>query len=46
MIEVKVVVERFGNVKEGWKIRKTIEGSPNDPLYVSKQTYHIVISLE
>ena len=22
-----------------------IEGSPNDPLYVSKQTYHIVISL-
>ena len=24
---------------------KKIEGSPNDPLYVSKQTYHIVISL-
>ena len=24
---------------------KKIEGSPNDPLYVSKQTYHKVISL-
>ena len=24
---------------------KKIEGSPNDPLYVSEQTYHIVISL-
>ena len=24
---------------------KKIEGSPNNPLYVSKQTYHIVIIL-
>ena len=29
---------------EGWKT-KEIEGSPNDPLYVSKQTYHILLSL-
>ena len=29
---------------EGWKT-KEIEGSPNDPLYVSKQTYNILISL-
>ena len=30
---------------EGWKTEKKIEGSLNDPLYVSKLTYHVVISV-
>ena len=46
MIEVKVVVEENGKAKEGRKIKNKIEGSPNDPLYVSKLTYYIVISLQ
>ena len=29
---------------EGLEMKRKIEGSPNDPLHISKHTYHIPIS--